>query len=670
MKWKSILTLSIYTLLTLGCSINSQMLNRAIDSKYPKVWEEYGAYYEYSEKYINFKLLRFESNYPIKYYAAKPIKYNVILNKRLKILTEEGKSFGTIKLPKEKTIVRFHIDIRNSEGTLAPLDMDAVRDDYEEDGIVLLPDIKVGSAIDIYFEYLQKTKDLSEEHFFDEPIPIKKVKFQHTASENFRIGFTAYGPFGKADVSDRGNNIVRSWEAKNIMPHNSSLNTPWKDESVPRVFCRIEGYEEINFKRFRNNERYDVFKDWQRMASTHYDFFFNEAWFGSKKKVSEKAIELTNGLNDKEKKVDAILEYLQSNISIVEGTANLDGLFEKGEAKDKMHTVLEFLQSHISTVGGEETKPINLDRTLEKGEATQWEMTSLLIHMLETIGVEYRLLATRGHNDMGFVGNIPNPYSLQTPVVVIKDSVDYVAWPFEQDHLAGYVPTDYSYLQGVDLKTSKVHDIPPSKFKANLFYNKMKTSLHSKESSMSIAWVGAKGMKQRLEAKKKTGDENQVYFENLLSQHYDKNNVLIGGKYKNLEERSMTLSADLGFKNSEDIISKKGKVHKSLNAYFLAMYKIYNTERLSPWVNYEYEKTIEILDIDTQGKKVEYNFECENTDNKLFMVECSESQKGNILTLKRVVLQKPVYLSPKEMKAFYTEIQKLNKIKESWVKFI
>ncbi|MGL1933580.1 MAG: hypothetical protein OCD01_01095 [Fibrobacterales bacterium] len=581
----------------------------------PTEWEKYGAYLEYDEKYVE---------YGKKIFMSNRYSYRYVHRQKLVITSQKGTQYGTLYFNNNKKgLSKFNIKVVGPDNQLIPQDIGALKRSYKKEGKVVLKNVTPGVVIDIHIEHTHSVQLWVGELLMAFKIPVKEASFHfsHHTSSDFKL--KGYGGIGKSKVTYSHGFTNRVYRKANLMPISNLSNTKPLDVIAPRVVFTvsfISGYRSVGLE------------SWSDITKEYEDYFYGRTYFSSNNKINRVVEDLSKGKSNEET-VDAILKYVQDNI----------------------------------TLKSMKLKKIDPDEVLQSGETNAWGIAAFTAEMLKLAEIEYSVFLTRAHSELGFDPRFINPMACQIPLIVVHGEEDYPIWPYWKGSIAGFIPLDYDGLSGVRITDGRVKKLPESNLaKSSILHEIDAHPFDDKNDSITITWDGITSMYLRSNIPH-FDEEDKVEFVQKYLTTLDKANAVRNVLFTNSDVRESKFVSEAQFNNKTPLIKKKRKEMKNLGGYFMGYYEGYDADRSIDWVTNIRSIMTEKIAIATGKKKVTYKFACKEVDNDMFVVTCKKKKKRRELILTRTVVEKKGVFKAAYMKSIEGDIESLNQIKESWV---
>lgn len=340
---------------------------------------------------------------------------------------------------------------------------------------------------------------------------------------------------------------------------------------------------------------------------------------------------------------------------------------------DKADAILKYVQNNYSLEKGKRIdSAVNIDKVWQAKSGHAIDLSVLLTEMLNSVGLETRHYVTRVPSAGGFDPEMQDWGQLHTPLVsVIIEGREYVAFPFWPAMRLGEYPFNYEGLYALSLEQGKPVKLPPSVHDKAHIGSTVELSLDSPNSGEHI-WryrmadhFGAifRGVF------KEASQYDLKKFGNIILDNYSEQHSLkkIDRDYIN---RHTNIGIDIKFQNKNLSIENQSGRMISFRPFFR---KYFAENLLVKDRGYENNLTLvfdeEIFLMDFVKNNGVLNFACEELENRMFKVECSQQIYAQDATASRTVTVKKVKLSADEIQTALKDITKLNRISESYVTF-
>lgn len=618
MKKLSLLILVI--LFFAGCSYRTtpQLIQSEKKLSNYKHFEKYGAVFLYNERFI-------EQTYSNTMNQLNLIQYE-ILNQKIKILTKEGLQYATLSLPVLGRGDRLTVTLRDSLGQVVAVDNKKLIAQAKETGKVAVPQVEVGSTIEVHLKREYRSPFTHFEVWFNEDIPVLHSKFTFSYHDDYGYNIKEYGSVGSKVVTpnDKYPRVsYRTWEKFNVMPASESKTVSWDNSKVPRIGISISGFKYTTTS-----------KSWAEYAEGYEKVLFKEEFFSSEDQLRGVVDSLSQIYKDKEL-ASEILKFVQSNITL-------------------------------------KNKPLgelDLDEILEEKSASIWEMAAVLSKMFQFAALSTEVVVTRPKNSGGFDSSFEAPYQLAVPLVTVEVEGDsYLCFPFMPGARLGEYPIWFNNLEGLYLNGA-IDPLPKNVIQKDQAILSQSLDLDDLESPIQwdLTFKGYRGLFYRNYFLSNSKEDNIEKIQEWVGD-VDKRNSLSGSfKYnkKSLQENDFNLK--FATKNEDFIIERKGQVMVSFGKFFKTYY-----DHLSE----DNEKSIEEVTPDVWSEEMllknyqsgdELVFHCSDMDNFFIEVKCTQEEIEGALKLKRVITFKKGLYEPSKFKRIQNFTQDLNKIKESYL---
>lgn len=550
----------------------------------------------------------------------------IIINKKIRILTKDGTTYASVPVNRfDDTASIFFVSVTDPMGIRIPIEVDPVKEKFNETGIVVVPKVYEGCLISIYIEYIT-TKPLTFfEHWFSENIPVRTSRFTFSSLKSYSYKYKGYGGVSNPDLTSPKPNKFdrRQWTLWNLMPRSNIGNQRAFDIAEPRVSIVL-----------KNAFNQSVFESWSDLTAKYEKYFFKEKRFNSSKKIKFLVDSLTAGIVSNIDKANTMFHWVQDNIS--------------------------YFSSSI--------EPSNPDDILQNGKANAWEMIILLREMLECFKFQTDIFVTRSHDYGGFDKDFVTPSVLSVPMLLLEiENKEYVVFPFRRGGNIGEYPDIFFDLYGISISKKKVREIPKSlsgKSTAQFDY-----TVHLSKDTLlyflDLSYEGYIAYYVRGALYSLSKSDITETFQRILS-GLGKVNALRECRIENQTNLAKPFIAHLQFTAPGQIIDHKGKQILRLNNLFDTHYDEYDTTRSAPFTA-DYPVTIsEQITVNKKETPINsMNFECSEISNHLFSTTCDSIENKETIRFNRTINKFKCEIPPDTMKLLFPSIQELNRIGES-----
>ncbi|MBF0430269.1 MAG: hypothetical protein HQK83_03250 [Fibrobacteria bacterium] len=618
-------------LLLSGCApmskpnlLTGDKVSRAMQDK----WKSYGAYYNVDELFI-------ETSYLTTPLTSNPVT-RYIINKKIKILTNDGAQYGSLKIPVySRFIKKFNVIVRDSNNIQIPVPVAKLKSMYKKEGKVIIPRVTKGCEIEILIESSTQSPLMFLEHYFSQPIPVKHARFTLSALSKYNYAFNSYGAINrhqKKPVPNKKNLDYYIWNKQQVLPRSRLRYQQGIDVTEPRVSLVMRSYQTSGMY-----GQMDAINSWEDLTEGYKNILLKQSFFKSTSKLRNKVDEITAPFKSQYVKADAIFHWVQENISYVHSRMN----------------------------------PINPDKVIKNGKGNLWEMAVILSEMFKHIKLDPQIYVTRPHSYGGFDMHFITPAVLSVPLVSVTIfNKEYLVFPYSRGAKLGEYPLNFFDLPALSLKTGMPRMLPPSASgpsykKQHVIVDLTPDELGDSEIKINLEYGGVFAYQKRnsfLDMEKK--DIAEV-FQKYISE-LGTSNRLKTHNLETLNDRGKALKSSITFSNSQQVISRKGKTQFRLSHIFNAYLTTYDTTRITKVYNgfeTDLEESVEfILPTD---KKVDFDISCTDVSNSLFTVKCeTKNEEGRYLFTRKLTMHK-VLLDQARMKRIVPDIRLLNTINDS-----
>ncbi len=592
-------------------------------------WSNYGAYYEVND--LTIETTFFNSGFA----AGAQTKY--VVNKRIRILTADGARYGSILVPLYAPITDFIAVMKDSLGHTVDLDLVGMQEQYEKNGMVVFPKAAAGCELDLTIAFTNMNQAFSSftERFY-EPIPVLSGHFtvSYLASK-YLYDFKDYRGEQNDNFSsssshpEDGKFISRTWSVNNCLPASRIPYLKPAQETCSRVAVVLRQY----YTGGLINAPTDVYSRWEDLAKQYKKFLLKTSFFSSDSKLLARTHELTDHLGSDSARADALLEWVQENITYSKSTAHA----------------------------------INPDKVLEKREGNMWEMTLLLKEMLQEINLYSDIVVTSPKTLGGFDPDFVTPGSLGIPVIIAEAAgKKYIAYPFMRGSKLGECPSFLLDLKGLSLERGYTVPLPQA---VHLKTCTLSYTLQPDRDSVGQILVGSFGNQWAIDMRSfllsKTPDETRSYFREIMASQ-GLSDAITSCSVTHLHDRGEPVVARIELASSNGLIRRKEERILQMGTLFRPHFNLYDTSRTSP-VFVESDETIKEEVIILKQTPFECHIPSVSISNPLFEVSCDEKNSDNRYYFSRTIKIKKGEWSQVQMRAIYPDIAKMNDIKEAYM---
>ncbi len=584
-------------------------------------WKKFGAFYEYDEMRILIDDFDTGSGFFTHY----------ILNQKINILNRKGLQYGTFEIQKLGEIVaRFDLQLISPQGKEVALNIAKIRQKYIDTGKVIVPKVEPGCQILLKIIFTKNRILDDYEHWFRKPIPVLKSRFSFFRPPDMHFQCKNYGTIGEPQQLNPGTRKGMVWNGMNMLPQDDTFENNWRFDLEPRVHLRLT--------KFHNQYFTYHAPGWELIAKRYRAYLLSPSLFTNRSKIKKLAEEITRGIEGEREQAAAILSYVQNEISNVE-----DG--------------------HINF------EAINIHNVLEIKRGDRWSIALVLKEMLESLGFKVSVYVTRSRDWGGFDPEIPSWRQLYFPLVVTNiDGKPQIAYHYEANVGMGEYPINFFDNQAMNLEDGAIVPLPDplyrhfkASFNATVSLNKWDSDHLWKLNYSQYA-----GMYIRKELINESNLRQRRYFEKMAKQ-YDAQNEVTHFQADGLNVRG-DVQVTLKLKNKDFKIARPGAAQYSLAPWYSTHFEHYD-----PSMQTSYDSGLDVtfeenLLIKTPtGKTITVHHACLPLDNDLFSQECVNKKTPEGILLKRKIVLKKGKLGSDQLVAILPDIEKLNRIDESYV---
>lgn len=587
----------------------------------PEEWKGYGAYYEYDELRIYTEDLNPDLGWSSYY----------IVNQKIHILNRKGLSFATLSVPKYSDVIAvFEVTLWDPSGNKVPLDQEALKKKYYKSGKIIVPKAEPGCQIGIKIKFGELNLIYSHEHWFEEPIPVLNARFSVFYPRNVKYECKPYGGVSPVELQSSGIFVGYVWNQKNILPEDDVFEYRWHIDREPHVMARIKYW-------YWQEYNYDA-PDWNGLARKTGTFFLSPSIFTLKSRLKKIALSASKGQAGAFEKADAILSYVQNEIT----------LDSKKEIK---------------------LDAIDLNKVVREKSGNRFEIAVLLKELFKAAGFSTRIYITRPQSWGGFDPDFPSWRYIAYPLVAVDiNGRELVAFPYNRLMALGEYPFIFHDLQALEIDNGKTAFLPKSTYS-----DPKRTSLVTlspRNWQAPQPWLfnysGEFATFIRNELDSRTADRRKDYFRSVIH-GYDKGNKLEKADLGTIERKG-EIKVTLGCRNADYRTQRDDLSHYSLKPWFRKYFTDYDKTRKANYTNdmaVVYEDDV-LIKKDNHAR-LSYHFECVKLDNPLFSSRCRQKETREGMLLSRVLTVKQTDLNHEQMQSIYPDIEKLNRIDESFI---
>ncbi len=316
----------------------------AIKMKYPKEERITLLHERYVKLFIQEEKLRIKQTTKLQEYlvtedAAKYTRRSVTFSD----LTNEITDIKAYAITNNKKEVVRNFEIRKN------VNDEVFYDDLHEK-FFFYDNLEKGS--ETYYEYQEIIKDPKYIYptFIGDFCPVSHFKLMIELPSEVNIDFKIMGDttdsYFKTEIKQSGSKKTYIFTAKNIKPFDSFGDAPNARYYIPHIIFWVKNYQ-------INNQKIEKFEDLNRLYTCNYDFIKNVS--SCSDKIKQLADSLTKNLNDRNQKVEKLLEFCQKNIRYIAIENGLAGYIPRsaedvlakkyGDCKDKANLLRWLLKS-------------------------------------------------------------------------------------------------------------------------------------------------------------------------------------------------------------------------------------------------------------------------------------------------------------------------------------
>lgn len=593
-------------------------------------WEKYGAYYEYNELFV-------ETTYSLNPMMSGPqTKY--VVNKRLRILTNDGAEYASVPVEYYAPISVFKLAMKDSLGQPVSLDIAKIRAEYEKEGVILFPKVTAGCQLDINIVFSEYQALSYVEYGFYEEIPVLQGKFTFSYLRNkYQYEVKTYGAASERRVNENPEEVMGkftqcSWLQQNLLPPSRISYMKSIYETEPRISVVFRKF--ISGDLFRSEQ--EIYTTWEKLAKSYSDNVLKASFFQSSSKLRKKTHELTDGLKSDFDKADALLKWLQENISYKWSYA----------------------------------RAINPDKVMEKREGNMWEQTFLLREMLKEINVYKDIIVTRPKSSGGFDPEFVTPVSLSIPLLIAEiGGRDYIAYPFYRGSKLGEYPSSFFGLKGLSVEKKDIALLPEpfSKQWNGTFSYQLGLGQDSTSQKLTVTFADYWAYDVRTDLVVLDKEKTKEMFQKMLT-GLGLSNALKSCTVQHLDDRGVPLTVEIDFETQGQMIKRKDQKIMKLDHLFGSYFSFYDSSRTSP-MHVDLGQVIkeEITIPRKSGISFEAHIKCDSVSNPLFTVFCVTKDTDAGYYFSRSITIKKTDISAVEMRKLYPDIVRLKQIEESYL---
>jgi hypothetical protein len=524
-----------------------------------------------------------------------------------------------------RNIDAFELRLWDSTGAEVPLKTYPIRGEFLESGVVLFPNVTPGCVLALRIEFKTHAPVTYHEHWFSGDIPTVRARFTFSHLDNFSYEFKSYGPLEPGSPGRTGKHLRRVWEQRDILPRARIEHQGSPDLTEPRVSLVL-----------RSAFGRTVHAKWSALVKQYAKQLLKTSFFGTDRRLAALTDSLTEGLESGVEKGDAIVRWIQDNLSIKN-----------------------------SPLGS-----INPDEVVKRRQGNMWEITVVVREALRRAGITTDLLVTRPHTLGGFDPDFPTPAVLTVPLVVAEvGDMEYVAFPFRRGGRLGDYPIAFGDLEAISLRTGTTRMVPPPRSKTSYTIATFLLDLAEEGTSHSLQleYRGYLAYYMRGYLMDMKEEDITEGFQKVLT-GFGRSNALTSCTVRGLPRYGRPLIANITFENPGQVIERKGTVRVSLEPLFGTHFESYDTSRTTPFVyNMEHVDSVTVRITKPAGKSVSVSIPCEPVDNELFSVRCGSEDEEEVYEFGRSVAINAVRVEAERMRGLAADIASVNAIEDSYV---
>lgn len=591
-------------------------------------WQEYGAVYLYDEVRITADFGRSDRRFATRY----------DVNQAIRILDRSGVKYGTVEVERyQGELKEFEVTLADKNGKPRPLDLEALKEQYLDTGKVVVPRVEPGSVISLRLSFQDNEPLDGHDHVIVKNIPVLQSRFFFLSSHDLKYKAKSYGLQERMEELSTGAMKGFAIESRNIRPLADEADkqyeflADWLDFSeLARATVQLESFWVPNY-------HYKA-PDWRKISENFTRYYHSPSIFSAMGKLESLTEKQIKGKASDRKKADAILRYVQENIT---------------------------LQRHSE----QNASRVNINEVLERKTATGLEMSVLLSEMFKIAGLEIRQYVTRAPSAGGFDQSMPSWYQLQLPLIsVAVEGLELIAFPYQRMYSLGEYPPQLEGQFALELGEGKTVPLPPSIHDDGLLRSSVEISLSSLDEEHR--WQYTLGnhfaaiYRGYFEA---INDYSLERFGKVILADYGDNNELNDVSTERVGRLS-NLTMTMDFENENLMVSHNSGRAVSLKPFFRKYFNSFSDFddiRVKNDLKIVVEEEIRVNDF--QENNATLFFTCENQDNMLFRVECLTEKYADSVVASRKLTIKKAKLGNGDLLQLLPEIKQLNRIGESHV---
>ncbi len=442
---------------------------------------------------------------------------------RIKILTEKGKEFASVKIPYWQTSKVKDVKAQTILPNMNKVEL-SKKDIFEESigknwkqKVFTIPGVEVGSVIEYQYEMQISNLIYLQPWYFQNRGYTVLSQMSITLSPHFNYNVFYQNVFGEQTKPQEEEILIPGVIPKNLRKYT------WKMENIPSL-------AEEAYVANLDDYRMAMFFQLIEYRDPYYHYEFIKEWEDLAKELNEEYKDFLT--------IDAEVRNKASSL-----------LTDSMGSEDKMKTLFNFVRDEIETEALFTIFPQKTPgETIRKARGNRAEKNMLLIAMLRQAGFEANplLISTRSHGQVKYNW----PYILQFNhliAFVVNNSQQYFLDAGEKYCPFGVLPS-YALVEDGFLLTaanSRFQKIPQSK-NLNMWTGQTFATLTAEGAlscSTEIRFEGYEAMKKREEI---TGEEHRKYLEKWLKNIFAQA-VLDTYYITQLEDREKALTIQLTY---------------------------------------------------------------------------------------------------------------------------
>ena len=361
--------------------------------------------------------------------------------------------------------------------------------------VISLPQVEVGSVIDVTVKSKSSRKEISNQFWDEVPYPVIATKFaRHTYifPEQMPIAFKSY--------KDQYKPLI---EKKNGMVKYSLIFEETKDAEQEDLMPPLD---EINGSFYLSSV-----KEWKVVADWYRDLVYKHTVDDTT--ISLKSLELANNKSSQKDKARAILEFIQDNFKYV--------AMNFGDHTSEPHSTTEIFKSHYG-----DSKDIAL----------------LVRQMFNLAGIEANMCLMNGEYTGNPENALPNPSVFEHAILeAVLDGQRYFIDPQTKGFDLGTYPSSYdnAYLLVIEPSGFRFDHLPVAKEEDRTMINQSDISIGPDGSAtfdvhVTLPLEASQGFRAEWAA---TKEENREKFFEGLQANFPQGGVMVSHEVKGLEQR-------------------------------------------------------------------------------------------------------------------------------------